>query len=201
MLLLAALARSAPTLTADVAGGATWLLGGNGEAYTVGATQRLGVELGVSRRHAVRLSWEHSHHRLVDASGYFLDLAVPATAAVGGRDYQVLEFGAKLGVGPVPRGEGVALLPYTHFGVGIAATDTRLEVASFYGRVPLQSRAVLPLVDLGFGLATRVRPWATLAPELRAQGLLAEDLGEVDGKSNWGVEVRLVPSLSAQVHF
>lgn len=201
MLWFAALAWSAPTLSADAAGGATWLLGGNGEAYTVGATQRLGMEIGVSRRHAVRLSWEHSHHRLADASGYFLDLAVPATAAVGGRDYQVLEFGAKLGIGPAPRGERAPLLPYTHFGVGIAATDTRLEVASFSGRVPLQSRAVLPLVDLGFGLVGPVRPWASLAPEVRVQGLLAEDLGEVDGRSNWGVEVRLVPSLSAQVHF
>lgn len=199
MFLLVHIALAAPDLALGLGGGASGLVGGNAGGYTVGPTQRLGLEVGVSPRHAVRVSVEHSHHRLADASGYLVDVAVPATAAVGARDYLVVEFAAKLGVGPAPRAEGFGLLPYTHLGVGVAATDTRLQLASLDGRTPLRSRVPLPLVDLGFGLGARVRPWVTLSPELRVQALLAEDVGEVDGQSNWGTEVRIVPTLDAHV--
>lgn len=199
LLLAAALAAAPPVAAVDVGGGATWLVGGNGGAYTVGPTQRASVEIGLGGRHGLALTVEHAHHRLTDAGAYWPDLAVPPTNAVGGRDALALELGPRLAIDVVDEAalppHRLRVYPYTRFGVGLVATDTRLEVASFDGRTPLRSRSVLPAVGLGLGAEVWARRWLALLPQVRTQAAVARDPGEVDGKDAYGVEVRVVPSL------
>lgn len=196
LLVMTALAQEAEpwerTASLAVGPGVGFIVGGNGGGYGVGFAQRLRLDAALSPVTALQLDLDHSRHPLHDASGYFDELAVPADALEGTRDYVVLDFGAQVDIDPVPSPspDRFHVNPLVRFGAGVGFTDTKLDAPSFDGRVEMRSRAVAPVVSLGAGVELRVQRWLTFVPAFRFQGLLARDDGEIDHQTQIGVEMR-----------
>ena len=183
--------------------GVGFLVGGNGGGYGVGFAQRVRIDGALSPVTSLQLDLDHSRHPLRDASGYFEELAVPADAMEGTRDYVVLDLGAQVDIdpGPAPTPDRFHVNPLVRFGAGVGFTDTKLDAPSFEGRVELRSRAVAPLISLGAGVELTVRRWLTFAPAFQFQGLLARDDGEIDHQTQVGVEMRGQATLDVTLNF
>lgn len=183
--------------------GVGFLIGGNGGGYGVGFAQRARVDVALSPVTSLQLDLDHSRHPLHDASGYFDEVAIPADAIEGTRDYVVLDFGAQVDIDPVPATspDHFHVNPLVRFGAGVGFTDTKLDAPSFDGRVEIRSRAVAPAISLGTGVELRVQRWLTLAPAITFQGLLARDDGEIDQQTQIGVEMRGQATLDVTLNF
>jgi len=186
-------------------GGAAVPIGGNGAGYSVGFVQRLSLDAALSGITPLQVDVTPSRHSLTDGSGYLPDEPVPDDALVGTRDYLLLDVGARIALDFSGSGgvmdDRFHAIPFVRFGLGAGFTDTQLDVPSFVGRQEIRSKAAAPLVSLGAGCELRVKPFLSIEPAIRMQGLVARDDGEIDKQTSVGIEMRAEATVDVALNF
>ncbi len=178
------------------------LAGGNGSGYSLGGSERLGVDVPAGRIHSVVLSAEHAHHVLVNSRAYLPDETVPEDAIEGGRDRWEIGIGGRFQLQLAdPAADRILVEPLAEVGMALVVSHTAVVMPGFSGRTTLGSWDVAPALGLGLGADLRIRRFFALVPALRVAIALEDDPPENGGKSVFGVEARGGLSCSARVAF
>lgn len=182
-----------------------WPVGGNGAGYRPGFGETVRVGYSVSNTSEILLTVDHAHHVLRDVGAYFPDLPAGSGDGAGGRDVIGLGLGLRVGIDRVDEwslpARRLRVYPFVQVGAGVGFTDTTVETAGFGGPVVLHSVAVLPRLSAAPGAELRLSRRLSLLPRVDCALLVAEDVGEVDGRSHVGAEARVAPAMDVRVGF
>ncbi|MFH1463047.1 MAG: hypothetical protein ABIO70_01545 [Pseudomonadota bacterium] len=196
-------------VTLGLRGGAVFLAGSQGAAYTPGPAVGLLTAIHFSEYASFTVDLDWSTHRVDDPGRLFdqddLLLPLDASNVTGSQRWYHLDLGLQFDLGTHDptrtRPDRTVASPWVRFAGGVSYSDTLLEVATLEGRQAMRAKRPHGALCPAFGVTFAFPRLVSLTPTFKSVTIFGIDHDEVSEKDTLRAVFRLQPSLDLLFRF